>query len=292
MATPFIKKVQSFGQRLLRRIGNEMLTFGRFLITKTFIIHLLIVGLLVSGIFLGLSQWLKAYTNHGEALSLPDFRGLTLEEVEELATEKNLRFEVVDSVYTPRGQPGSVIEQNPPPEFKVKEGRRIFLTIKKTTREKVTLSALRDLSLFQARADIASLGLRVDSLVHKPSEFHDLVLNVRYQGKEVFAGEKIPKGDNLTLVVGKQADEKAEVPNLITLKLDDARNMALNQAMNLGAVLYDESIRTVQDSLNARVWRQVPAVGSDPVPLGSAIDVYLTVSKVKLDVAEVSNKYN
>ena len=46
-----------------------------------------------------------------------------------LAKEKKLQFEVTDSVFLTDKKRGTITAQSPNPDFKVKENRKIFLTM-------------------------------------------------------------------------------------------------------------------------------------------------------------------
>lgn len=277
----------------LRRIGaglwNAVKNTGRFLISKVFLVNISIaIGILLI-IFIGISSFLKAYTHHGEALSVPDFRGLTMQEVEELARQKNLEYEVIDSVYNFTGRKGTVVDQTPPPDFKVKEGRTIFLTRQKYRRARVEVPSFVDLSAFQARADIQSLDLRVNHINYVQSKFHNLVLGQRYKGDTLRAGAKLPKGTGITLVIGKKEEAKTQIPSFVGLTTRLATSKALDFSLNIGQVYYDHTVRTKMDTVNAKVWRQEPSAGTKNVPLGRAVDIYTSLSEAKLEVGKLSD---
>ena len=73
--------------------------------------------------------FLNVVTKHNQELVVPDFSNMTVAEAEAAAAEARMRVEVTDSVFVKRMKKGAVRDQNPAPGSRVKEGRRISLTI-------------------------------------------------------------------------------------------------------------------------------------------------------------------
>lgn len=157
------------------------------------IIVILVISLLI---------WLNFYTLHNESITVPDLRGLSVESAAQILKNKNLRFEVVDSVYIKGKAPGAIVEQVPAPESNVKEFRIVFLSINSVTTKKVPVPDVRDQSSRQAEATLTSLGFEIASVVEVHSEYKDLVVNIIYRGKNVLPGQKIPMGSKLILNIG------------------------------------------------------------------------------------------
>ena len=100
--------------------------FLKFLISKLFFRHLglaVAIGLIL---LLCILLWLRIYTHHGQAILVPDLSGLTVDEVDDVTSSRNLRYELVDSVYSSDMPRGTVIKQNPRASSKVKKNRKIF----------------------------------------------------------------------------------------------------------------------------------------------------------------------
>src|SRR5665647_1965483 len=66
------------------------------------------------------------YTNKGESFPTPDFKGLTISQVEALASKNDLRFVIEDTIYQKEIQPGTVVLQNPSAGHKIKPNRVIY----------------------------------------------------------------------------------------------------------------------------------------------------------------------
>lgn len=157
------------------------------------IILILVISLLI---------WLNFYTLHNESITVPDLRGLSVENAAQILKNKNLRFEVVDSVFIKGKAPGSIVEQIPAPESNVKEYRIVFLSINSVTAKKVPVPDLRDQSSRQAEATLTSLGFEIESIVEVHSEYKDLVVSIIYRGRSLLPGQKIPLGSKLVLNIG------------------------------------------------------------------------------------------
>lgn len=257
----------------------------KFIKSKIFGKHLLYatIGLIV---FIWLVFFsLKLYTHHGQALLVPDFTGLMPNEAKELAIDKDLQIEVTDSVFIDGRRKGTVVDQNPRPDFKVKENRTIFLTINAFNQAKVPVPNTVGVSYRQAKVSLQSAGLTVGKLIYRPDPMKNYVIEQRYNGHIIEPGEMIPKGNNIDLVLGKGYGNQYEnVPDLIGLTAKESYQIINDQFFNVGGVIYDESVLTYSDSINARIYEQKPKPNRR-IKMGSYIDIWLTVktNKFKTD---------
>jgi beta-lactam-binding protein with PASTA domain len=179
--------------------------FFRFLFSKKFLKHF--IGIIVLGVVL---VWvilfsLKLYTRHGKYLQVPDFSGMTIDRVLANSEYDRFRFVVVDSVFDLTQPAGSILNQDPYPGSRVKEGRMIYLTIVSVIPEKTTMPDLRNLSLRQAVSTIQSLGLKVGSIQYVPAFDEDAVQQQRYNGEVIAPGTRLDKGSRIDLTVGNGA---------------------------------------------------------------------------------------
>jgi len=227
---------------------------------------------------------LRIYTRHGQNVSVPELRRLSLAEVKKICDERGLKFEVSDSVYSSNQAPGTVIDQTPPATFKVKKERTIFLTIKACSAEQVVMPRLIDLSIKSAQAQLASIGLGVGKISYKPDIARDAVIEQKFNGQNIPAGTRIAKGSLIDLVLGKGEEEgmvKTMVPDLKSYSLYTAGLVAAQNSLNIGAKIGDNTIKTQADSLSAVIYKQSPAKGRMVLP-GSEIDVWITTDQSKL----------
>jgi len=230
-------------------------------------------ALLIIVVFL----FLKIYTLHGQGSPVPDFTGLTEQQLQHLIKSKKLRYTIIDSTYIDNLPKGIVIDQTPRAGEKVKKNRNIFFTINAFGEEKVMVPELTSNSLRNAQETLESYGLKVGELIYIPSEYANYVLGQHYKGKPIDPGTMIKKGTSIDLLVGRGSNETTSVPNLIGMKLSEAKRVAQSVYLNLGAIVYADTIETAIDSLNAFIWRQSPPPKKGYVlNLGSSIDVWLS----------------
>lgn len=258
--------------------------FLRFLASKLFWRHFALAIILSVFVIIFTLIFLRIYTRHGQALSVPDLRGLSITETKQVLESKKLTFQIIDSVYSNIVPPGCVVEQNPSADFKVKENRTIFLTINAFNPEMVLMPNVVGISLRQAQAVIETAGLTIGKLNYVPDIAVNNVLEQRYKGIMIESGDSVPKGSKIDLIVGRGlSDEKTAAPDLIGMYLEDAINKITSRYLNVGAIIYDSSIVDFGDSLFAFIWKQRPIYDDETmINLGSTVDVWLTVDSTKL----------
>jgi beta-lactam-binding protein with PASTA domain len=262
------------------------MSLKKFLLSKAFFKNLGLAVSIAVGIVLILLIYLNIYTRHGQARPVPDFYGMNMEEAAKLAKKNRLRYQVIDSVYTTIVPRGCVAEQNPRAGFRVKKWRRIVLTVNAFNPEMVVVPDLVGLPKRQAIAIIQSSGLEPGQLRYIPDLSVDFVIRQLHNGKEIIPGDSIQKGSVMDLVLGKGlSNERTPVPELIGMNLERAKNNILASSLNLGAYIFDESVKTAEDSITAFVFKQNPEYReSSRLQLGSAVYVWLTTDSSKLPV--------
>lgn len=259
------------------------MSFKAFLSSKAFLINLGIAALITLVILTVIFYSIRGYTNHGESFAIPDFKNMDQEEVRRVTERYNLHYEISDSIYTENAAPGAVIDQYPAAGFAVKEGRTVFLTICARNPEQVAIPALTDISLRQAVSLMQGVGLNVGTIEYVPSEYPNLVLEQKFRGNVVSAGKMIDRGSRIDLVVGKSGSgEMTFVPDLTGVSLDQAKNELAVLNLTLGAVIYDESVFSTADSLDARIWQQRPDPRDGETDQGTSVDLWLTVDEEKI----------
>jgi hypothetical protein len=88
----------------------------------------------------------------------------------------------------------------------------------------------------------------------------------------------------IDLVLGRGlSSQHTPVPRLLGTTLEQARNEILGSSLNLGAYVFDSTVMTGTDSLNAFVYKQNPGYYPDATAqLGSAVYIWLTVDTLKI----------
>lgn len=180
-----------------------MKTFFRFLKSRTFLIQLglaLAVGLLLVFVVL---RWLNSTTNHGEFVEVPDFSKMSVMDMRKAVEEADLRYEVLDSAnFNPDYPRFSIIEQDPAAGSKVKEDRKIYFTVNPSGYKKVSLPNVIQVTQRNATSMLRAVGLDVQRVTRIDQIGKDMVYYVKYKGKQVSPGEKLPKTSKVELVCG------------------------------------------------------------------------------------------
>jgi beta-lactam-binding protein with PASTA domain len=267
-------------------VGN--MKFLKFLTSRIFLKHLLIAVSIIVSLSIIALLFLRIYTRHGQALSVPDIIGLGIPEADSILAERELRYQIVDSVYNANLTRGSIIDQNPSPEFKVKKGRTIFLTINAFNPEFIRMPNVVGVSLRQATAILQTAGLTIGQLTYVPDIAVNNVLQQKYNADVIEEGDSIIRGSQIDLLLGRGlSNEKTAAPDLIGLLLEQAKERITNRYLNLGAVIYDASFEDAEDSLNAFVWKQKPEFNEEALMnLGSSVDIWLTADSTKLPLPD------
>jgi beta-lactam-binding protein with PASTA domain len=252
-------------------------TFGGFVLKNM----LIAIGIIVALSWIALLG-ADYYTNHGQSEVIPDLRGMYVEEAQVLLAKKGLYPQVIDSVYVRGKKLGTIISQTPGPNANVKTNRAVYIIINSRNVHQIALPEISDVSYRQADAMLQSLGLSVSNVEYAPSEYKDLVIEVKYKGRSILPGTRVPEGSSLVLVVGNGLREGAdmEVPALKGMSLDEATQGVQAASFIIGAVEYD--VPPSGNESDYIIYRQRPAAGGS-LPAGTRIDVYLTTDKARLN---------
>lgn len=237
-------------------------------------INIILILLVLFGIVTAISFLLKSYTRHGQALQVPDVRGLKYEDAARVLDDKKLRYVIADSVFFEDKPKQSVLEQNPAAGSSVKENRTIYLTVNTSRAPKVSMPNVLDVSLRQAEPLLKSAGFKIGKYIYKPDIAKDVVLDVLVYNQSIQPGQKIEKGTTIDLVLGDGLNgESVDMPDLVGLSLQEAHNLLKSSSLNLGSVVY---VGAVSDSSAATVVRQNPPYTEGAnIKAGQTIDLFL-----------------
>ena len=246
------------------------------------LIHLALIattGLVITILFFYF--YLPARTNHGETVTVPDLQGIHMDDINEFLTKRNLRFEVNDSAYVEDESPLTILQQYPKPGEKVKEGRKIFVSVNRINPPTVPVPELLERSLLNARAVLRSNELRLGKISYQASPFLNLVLEMKYDDESIEAGERIPKGSVIDLVIGDGYGAKYfPMPSLVGMELSIARFNILGSNLEIGLItVLDDT--TGQKSI---VIRHEPAA-EEKISIGDPIDLWIAPETDSLKTA-------
>lgn len=256
--------------------------FVKFLGSRIFWKNVLYAILITIALVVIVSISLYYYTDHGKKIKVPDFTGMSLQQVDRLCTDNQLLWLVQDSNFVADAPKGSVIDQYPEPGTGIKKNRKIYLITNSWVPQVIKMPKAFDMPYRQAERVLASAGLHISHVEYIPHFAPTYVLEQKFNGKIIKEGMEINKGSGITLVVGEGlSDESAPVPDLLNISRETARVLALNSYFNLGAAQYDSTVKTSRDSAIAKVFRQSPS-GNAMARLGSSIDIWLTRDSAQL----------
>ena len=204
-----------------------------------------------------------------------------VEEADLILNNHGLYSMVIDSVFVRDKKLGTIIEQIPAFNSTVKRDRPIYLIINSRQVRQVPVPDVNDVSYRQADAMLKSIGLNVSNVEYSPSEYKDLVIAIKYRGRNISSGMRVPEGSALVLVVGSGLGaEESPVPAIKGMGLEAAREEALTGYMVIGAIEYDVEPSGNEDEYI--IYRQRPVAGRS-VPAGTRIDVWLSKDRSMLD---------
>jgi eukaryotic-like serine/threonine-protein kinase len=268
------------------------MSLKQFFKSRIFVKHLLISFAITLGLIFLIFISLGIYTRHGQALPVPNVLGMTEEEFSKVLRKAHLQYKITDSTYNAQIKPGAVEDQIPDPGHKVKKNRMIYLTINTITPEKVAVPRLTDISYRQAVVQLESAGLLPGRIMYEPSEFQNLVLKARIDGRNITEGEIVQKGSVIDLVLGSgERGSTSILPDLRGLTLHEAESILSNSSLSIGIVFYDETVMSQADSLKARIYRQHPSPDfAFQAESGSEVDVWLSTDTSKITKDGDKNK--
>lgn len=261
------------------KVGFLWRVWGNFYVRNiVFAVSTVVLVLLVVNLVL------MIYTRHGQTFETPNFSGMLFSDAQRLAQSKKLRLTINDSVFIAHRKPGSVIEQTPKPKVRVKNNRTIFLTLNATAAKKMRMPDVVGLSLRQAKATVEMQGFEVGRLSFATDMASGNVLGQLHRGRVVQPDELLTVGSRVDLVLGKsRASERTAVPQLKGLSLISAKSNVVEAALNVGRIKYDESVKNMADSLEAKVYAQYPVASEEAeVEVGAWVDIFLTVNAARL----------
>jgi beta-lactam-binding protein with PASTA domain len=233
-----------------------------------FIIMLLSAILLVILFFY---WYLPNTTHHGQTITVPNVVGMHLNDVEDFLDKRDLQYVLDDSTFIPGAKPLTVYQQFPPAGNKVKQGRKIYLTIIAQKPPMVKMPKLLNRSLLNAQRELESYGLLVGNISIVPDLQQNAVLKQLLNGVEVNEGQLIPKGSKIDLVVGDGlGNQEFEVPDLTGKPLDEAELLLQGSNLQVGIIIYQEA----EDKEAGTVLRQKPTAGNK-IRVGDVIDLWV-----------------
>lgn len=182
--------------------------------------------------------YLPFSTHHGQTITVPDLSRLSTEELQPFLNDRDLRYEVSDCTFVAGAEPLTVLAQYPRPGAKVKEGRKIYVTITKRTAPVVAMPKLTNLTSRSAELRLRSDGLVMGEIRYAPDLAKNAVLRQFYNGQEIAPGTPVPKGAKIDLELGDgEGNTMFTIPNVVNMPLDEARVVIKGSNLQVGVIV-------------------------------------------------------
>lgn len=179
------------------------MSFRNYITSKTFFIQVLIAFGIVAVISYAFFHWITYATNHGQEITVPNLAKLSAEQAEERLSELDLDYIILDTVdFNPDFPKLSIVNQEPKAGAKVKAGRKVYLKINAEKFTMVTVPDLLEKTYRQAVPTLKAVGLEEGSISYVPYLGKDMVLEMKFNGKTLKAGDKVLRSSKIDLVLG------------------------------------------------------------------------------------------
>lgn len=249
---------------------NLGLTFKSNTLGGLFLHLVLAAAVLIVLSVLYFYAYLPHITNHGESITVPSVEGLPITKVEDFLADHDLRYEVNDSSYSAEYPPLTVLKQYPAAGAKVKENRKIFVSVNRKNPPTVKMPDLIDGSLTNAEAVLRGSELKRGKIRLVSGPFLNVVKEMQIDGNKVVPGVLVPKGTMVDLVVMDGGSNKLPTPNVLGFNYEDAKVNILGSNLNIG------DVTLVGDTTDLRpvILKQKPTPG-EIIMVGDVVDVWI-----------------
>jgi beta-lactam-binding protein with PASTA domain len=205
---------------------NKFMSIRNYLSSRVFFLQVLAAIAILAVLSYLFMHWLTFTTDHGHEIMVPDLAKLTEEQVEDKLDELDLDYVLLDSVdYNSDFPKYSVVEQDPLPGAKVKEGRKIYIKINASGFSSVRIPDLIEKTYREAVPTLRALGLEEGTITYIPNLGKDMVLEMRFKGRNIKAGDRVLKSSKIDLVLGDGKESYVEeVDTLATPTIEELPN--------------------------------------------------------------------
>jgi beta-lactam-binding protein with PASTA domain len=224
------------------------------------ILAVIVLILLILILFFSIIGFL---TRHNKYESVPSVIGQQYDQAVQALEAKGFDVEIQDSVYIDTAAKYSVIKQSPEPDAVVKANRTVYLTVNRTVAPLTTVPNMVGFSFRSAELMLQSLSLKLGDTSYRPDIARNSVLEMRYEGKPIVAGTRIPMGSSVGFVLGSgKGTEERPVPDIIGMTLGEARAYLSSFQVSIGSIVPP----ALAGNENAYITRTDPPRYSEPTP--------------------------
>ena len=237
--------------------------------------HLLIAGFLFALLLVVLFYiYLPVKTKKDNSITVPEVLGKEFGDLDEIIISRKLQYVVQqDSGYNADLPPQAVISQFPKPNAKVKEGRKIYLTLNAVNPPKVEMPDLVGKSLKTVQLQFQGMGVKVGKYFFTPGPFKNTFVSAQIDGVDIAIGEKIAKGSVVDLVLQNgKGQQYFSAPDVIGKVKENAEFIITGSNLIIGEIYYQKS-----DSLQGKILKQEPGPGNR-VRTGQSVNLWVGAS--------------
>ena len=223
---------------------------------------------------------MPVYTRQNQNKVMMDVKNRNLNDAIKLLKSENYRYEVSDTLYTNKFSLGTIIDQYPKPNTRVKSGRTVRLKIAHPEKS-VAIPNLIGQSRRSAELELNQMGLLIDTVY---TEYNPEYPNGTIAWQYPKAGDRRKKGMGIQITVSKGMPPNFfQVPNLIGLSINQAKDLIFKSRLKVGKISYHQD----QDLVPYTVLDQ-------SIKDGTVLDVSATINLVVsvLDMQDIFNSLN
>lgn len=221
--------------------------------------HLLLMLLLAVVFYIIFFSSLGRITGHGEQMKMPVLVDKTFGDAVKILEKEGFDIDV-DSAFDIKKDAGIVLSQMPDTGAFVKRGRTVFIVVNKSQAPLTPMPDLMGVSYRSADMVLRSNKLRLGDTIHRPDIADGAILEQMYNGKVIQAGDMIPQGSKITLVIGDGlGNVEFDVPDVVGMSY--AEGSAVLSASGLQFIDVWEG--PITDSLTAVIYHQYPDAKND-----------------------------
>lgn len=259
---------------MLRRI-REFVIWAKPVVFSRYVVVSVITFLTLVTLLYGLMNFvvMPLYTRHNAGISVPDVRGLLVEDAEDVLVDRGLDVRRVVSQYVPSFRRNAVVEQDPKPNAVVKPGRRVYLRVNSGSVPMVVVPTLYDLSIRQARNSLLAEKLTMGAVLRDsmPSPYRNTVTR-----QDPAPGDSVAVGTAIDIWISSGLGSNVtKVPEVVGVPLPEAETML--RAARLQFVVFDDP--DARDADPNSVVRVIPPPGSE-IPEGSEVRMFVAPDTV------------
>jgi beta-lactam-binding protein with PASTA domain len=254
---------------VLRRI-RDFMTWARPVVFSRYIVVTLVSLVVLVVVLYSLVNLvvMPLYTRHNVGVSVPDTRGLPVDEAEAVLFEQGLDVRRVVSQFVPSFPRNAVVDQDPKPHSVVKPGRRIYLRVNSGRIPMIIVPTLYDLSIRQARNSLVAEKLTMGAVLRDtiPSPYRNTVTR-----QDPVPGDSVTVGSAVDIWISSGLGTTvATVPEVIGVPLPQAE--AMLRAARLQFVVFDDP--DARDADPNSIVRVIPPAGTE-IQEGSEVRLFV-----------------